>query len=256
MRWTASFLFVCLTLTTVGACSKEEPPEAKKPARIVVPITQAYRPDEPVRVVQEKAPEATVKDTAVAERVTLENQGHEASASSENPESSPEDEEGHYRVRAGESLWEIAGREEVYGDALKWPSLLRHNLGSLGGIETTADVVKKALPAGLDLEFVPSQRAADKLKGMDGALWAVNVLSSQTQEKIVPPTIGLIRSGYDAYITKAVVKGEEWMRLRVGFFTSRTAAEEEREKIINLLGHSHAWVVKINQKELEEYGGD
>ncbi|MEJ2726539.1 MAG: SPOR domain-containing protein [Deltaproteobacteria bacterium] len=254
MRRTACFLFVCLALTPLGACSKEEPPEARKPARIVVPIRQAYRPDKPVPAAQEKAPETTVKESDV-EGLTPESQNPEAVALYEEPENSREAEGGHYTVGEGESLWEIAGREEVYGDSLKWPSLLRHNMRPLSEIQTTADVMKKALPAGLDLEFVPSQEAADRVKGMDRALWAVNVLSSQKQEKIVPPSIGLIRSGYDAYITKADVKGEEWMRLRVGFFRSRAAAEEEREKILTLLGRTHAWVVKINQKELEEYGG-
>ena len=64
-----------------------------------------------------------------------------------------------------------------------------------------------------------------------------------------------MKSGYHTYITKATVKGEEWMRIRAGFFEKRSAAVSEGKKIMKILKNEKAWAVKIEKGELEEFGG-
>jgi hypothetical protein len=125
----------------------------------------------------------------------------------------------------------------------------------LGEIKTAEDLQHKVLPEGLDLKYATSEEAAEQSKNLDQNLWVVNVLSAQTLAKIVPPTIELIRHGYHAYVIGTNVKGEEWMRLRVGFFRNRAEAVEEGKKVLSLLHRTRNWVVKVNPKELEEFGG-
>jgi hypothetical protein len=80
-------------------------------------------------------------------------------------------------------------------------------------------------------------------------------VSATTNTKIIPPAIRLINNGYPAYITRAKVKGKDWIRLRVGFFKSRTEADTEGKKIMAMLKIADSWVTKAGKKELEEFGG-
>jgi hypothetical protein len=51
----------------------------------------------------------------------------------------------------------------------------------------------------------------------------------------LPTAIRLVNDGYPVYLTRAKVKGKDWMRLRVGFFKNRTEATTEAKKIMGLL---------------------
>lgn len=184
----------------------------------------------------------------------------------ETPDVVPEDEkpqkkqpvrevEGTYRVGKGDSLFKIAGREDVYGNPLKWPSLFRLNMSELNGMEISDDFEHKELPENLELRFVTSDEAADNMAKLDKKVWVVNALSSQTSKKIVPAAVKLMKNGYRVYISTAVVKGKEWMRLRVGFFGERARASAEGKKIRSLLESEGVWVASLGKQEVKEFGG-
>jgi hypothetical protein len=164
-------------------------------------------------------------------------------------------EDGHYKVRKGDSLFSIAGREDVYGDPIKWPSLFRLNMDQLSEIEALKGLNQEDLPEGLDLRFVTAQEAQKNLAKLGPKSWVVNVLSSRTPEKLLPPALKLMQNGYRVYIMTVEVKGEEWMRLRVGFFEDKSEAAEAGREIISVLNSGKPWIVKIDQRELEEFGG-
>jgi len=166
-----------------------------------------------------------------------------------------EDTEGIYRVRKGDSLFKIAGREEVYGNPFKWPSLFRLNMGELNEMAVSDDLEHRELPAGLGLRFVTPEEASDSRVKLGKRVWVVNALSSQTSKKIVPAAVKLMRNGYRVYISSAVVKGKKWMRLRVGFFGKREEASSEGKKIRSLLEADDAWIDRIGKQEIREFGG-
>jgi cell division septation protein DedD len=62
--------------------------------------------------------------------------------------------------------------------------------------------------------------------------------------------------GFPAYSIRAKVKGEDWIRVRVGFFNNRDeaqkAAPEINEKFI-LKGPY--WITKVSKKEMEDLLG-
>ena len=81
------------------------------------------------------------------------------------------------------------------------------------------------------------------------------MLSSRTSKKIVPAAVKLMKNGYRVYISSAVVKGQKWMRLRVGFFADRSKASESGKKIISLLKADGTWIAGLEEQEIKEFGG-
>jgi hypothetical protein len=166
-----------------------------------------------------------------------------------------EEMEGYYIVKKGESLYDVASREEVYGNRLKWPILYRSNIDTLGDLKTKRDISERALPEGLKLRVIDPDDVEENLEKRPNKRWAVNVLSTTTYEEIFPITTTLIKDGYTAYLTRATVKGKVWTRLRIGFFTSRAEADAQRERIEDLLDIDDSWIVKLPQEEFEEFAG-
>jgi LysM repeat protein len=161
----------------------------------------------------------------------------------------------YYIVKKGESLYDVASREDVYGNKLKWPILYRMNIDTLGDLKTEGDVVERALPEGLKLRILNPDEVEENLEKRPSAKWVVNVLSTTTNEKVVPITMTLIKNGHSAYITRTTIKGKVWTRLRVGFFTSKAEADAQRKRIRDLLHISDPWSVKLGPMEFAEFAG-
>jgi hypothetical protein len=161
----------------------------------------------------------------------------------------------YYIVKKGESLYDVASRDEVYGNRLKWPILYRFNIDTLGSLMTEGDIVEKALPEGLKLRIIGRDEVEENLERRSNAKWTVNVFSTTTNENIVPIAITLIKNGHTAYLTKTTIKGKVWTRLRVGFFASKEEASAQRERIKDLLHLGDPWSVKVGQEEFAEFAG-
>lgn len=163
-------------------------------------------------------------------------------------------EQGYYRVKKGDSLSDISALKDVYDDPLKWPSLYRLNLDTLSHMTIERGFENKELQEGLYLKFVTPEEAMKNLEKLEDKPWVVNVLSEKNFESIVPYAAKLIKNGYHVYITKANIKGDEWIRLRAGFFETSPKAVSAQKNIESILNIDNAWVVIIG-RELEEYGG-
>ena len=100
-----------------------------------------------------------------------------------------------------------------------------------------------------------ASEAADNRAKFGNTIYAVNVLSAETSAEIVPRTITLLKNGHNAYICTATVKGKEWMRLRAGFFKSRSEAVQAGKQISSALEGADMWVVKISNIEIRDYCG-
>ena len=264
------------------ACSKEEQKEVQTP-RVVVPITNHVREIPQVALTSESINnEPEERPTVVTETVSLEDEERHPDSPSliEKPEEQEviKEEDGYYKVQKGDSLSKVAGSENVYGNTLMWPSLFRLNMDRLGGMKVaeafdlkwsslfrlntdSSDGVNvlenfeaEELPEGLNLKFVTEKDAKENLAEVAQKIWVVSVISSQNMKSLVPPAITLMKNGYRVYISEARVKGQDWMRLRVGFFSTHQEATEEGEKIMSMLGEDETWVTRIAQSELENYG--
>ncbi len=267
-------------VAAVGEIPKKEAEELK-PAlaeRIPKTETEEVKPagvEEKVAPGQEKAPEKEgavakeaegvktalikeipkkqaeeVKPAGVEEKVA---QGPETTT--EEKETAEEEIGRYYIVKKGESLYDLTSRGDVYGNKLKWPILYRLNIDALGRLKTEGDVVERALPKGLKLRIVGPDDVKENLEKRPDRRWVVNVISTTTNEKIVPITITLIKNGYSAYLTQATIKGKVWTRLRVGFFASKAEADAQRKRIRDLLHIGDPWSVKLGPMEFAEFAG-
>ncbi len=162
--------------------------------------------------------------------------------------------EAFYQVRKNDSLSDIAGRREVYGDALKWPSLFRLNRVALEKMKVTESFAVEKLPEGLRLKYVSRDEAAERLVEVGDKLWVVDVVSAKALSGVVPPAILLLRKGHHAYLTKSQLAGEEWIRVRVGFFKDILEALKVSEEVKGVLNLSETPMpMKIDKKELERF---
>jgi len=160
------------------------------------------------------------------------------------------------KVRKNESLLDIAGRQDVYGDALKWPSLFRLNRDAMEKMKVTESFPMEKLPEGLRLKYVSREQASEKRAAMGDKLWAVDVGSAKAMPGLVPSAISLMRSGYPVYLIKSQLAGEEWVRLRVGFFKDILEALKAGEDIKSLLKTPDTPIpIKIDKKEFEQFAG-
>jgi hypothetical protein len=162
---------------------------------------------------------------------------------------------GYYTVKPGEGLSEIAARDEVYGDPLKWPILYFYNMNKIGELQLVEGFLNRGLPEGENLRIITPREAREHPRWRTECIYAVNVLSARSQKGLISSAIRLMREGYPVYITSATVEGMKWMRLRVGFFKSMIEASLERTKINDLLRIHNSWITEVGQEELEEFGG-
>lgn len=254
-----SILSLSLALFLLASgCSKEEqsPAPTEKPKvvkRIVKPEPESRETEQPVA---EAAPSPEENSREVTQPpVSPEKEGVLPVSGNTDPPPPSDQAEGYYTVEEGESLAIIAGKEEVYGDPLKWPILCRYDPEELAPIAMDKGFPYKALPKGLRLKVIGREEAQKNIKARAEYIWVVNVMSSMSMEEIEVPAIRLIKEGYPVYITRVKVKGKDWMRLRAGFFKSRTEAEKIGKKVISLLNFRDLWVTKAGKSEIEEFGG-
>lgn len=250
-----SVLVICLvTFIVWGQYARNEQPVVQKPKQVIrmkMPVRRAVFVGDKTGIAHEEKKTTAIKDAAFNKK----------SPDSLKEEKKPEKKklvktkDGYYKVRKGDSLFKVAGLKDVYGNPMKWPSLFRLNMGGLSGMGLSDDFEHKELPAGIGLRFVKSDEAAENLTELGKKVWVVNVLSSRTSKKIVPAALKLMKNGYRVYISSAVVKGQKWMRLRVGFFGDRPKATAAGKKIMSVLEADDAWVAKLGELELKEFGG-
>jgi tetratricopeptide (TPR) repeat protein len=165
-------------------------------------------------------------------------------------------ETGYYTVGENESLYDIAGRKDVYDNPMKWPSLYRLNMNMLEDMEVTENFEYQELVEGLELKIVTLEEASERLMKLGEKMWVVHVRSTLEIENIVPTAVRLMNEGYHVYMSKATVKGKEWTRLRVGFFRDRPEAAKAREKIVSYMDSTRdSWVTKVPKSEFEKFGG-
>jgi LysM repeat protein len=264
---------VCLFVFVFG-CSGEDqssgpPPSPKVVQTIKQPLPEQAQapveaeekkseqaPDEKPATPKEKPP-VTSKDEALERPSTVMPQGPAAekpSAPAKAAQETPE-KPGYYVVKKGDTLSKVASRQDTMRDPLKWPILLRLNLDKLSALTNGEDFATRELPTGIELRYITPREAKEGLKKPSESRWVVNVISASTEAEIVPPAVILSRQGYPVYITRAYVKGKDYLRLRVGFFESGKEAREQGEKIRSLLNLQDFWATKADDVEYEEVAG-
>lgn len=295
MRVPAFIVPVCVFCSILSlGCSREDEPSASPPSPKVVQTikqlppeqvtTPAAKPDQkspqaqadmpaqpaekPEGANQSEAPGKPAGGVSVTEAPVVETPPAPAKSESEETgsreseapdtkvqEPKAEEEKGYYAVKKGDSLVEIASRKDTMQDPLKWPILLRLNRDKLGDLPVGEGLATWELSPGTKLRFITPSQAKEGLKRPPGSLWVVNVISTPKEAEIVTPAATLAKKGYPVYITRANVKGTDYLRLRVGFFTDKKEASAAAEQIRDLLKLKDFWITKATNTEYQEVAG-
>ncbi len=240
-----------------GACSQDEKPlPSSQTHKIVKAISKApgLAKAEKPRTNESSKPETEEKSGAETKPAALEERELKR-PKIVTEETLPRRETGYYVVKKGDTLTSVAARKDVYGNPLKWPILGRHNLDELNPMSTAEDWPDRALPEGMKLRFFTRDEAQNNLKERGKKEWAVNVLSNPDKKEVVPVVVRLIRAGFPVYITRANIRGTNYMRVRIGFFAKKTKADAEGKRLMEVLKLSDFWTLKAEEEEVREFGG-
>ncbi len=248
-------VILIVTLFLFPACSKpaKEQAECKRP-KIIMPIKSRMQTADTPKETNGKKPFVQEKHElhpAPVQQIMIPeiNEGPIA------PPQSNHAKTGIYQTIAGDTLFTIAGKNEIYGNYIKWPSLYRLNKHKLTSLDNHNNLPLLKLPPGLSLNFITPEKAAENLRNLNDRLQAINVLSAKTDKKIIPEAIRLMDNGYLVYITNIMVSGKKWFRLRVGFFRDREHADLEIEKISRITNNNNIWVSAVTESEREQFAG-
>lgn len=255
---------VCLFFFILGpACSRDDPPtglsSAPKVVQTIQPLPEPMeapgaeekqKPGPP----QEELP-AVTKGLEDEEASSAKEAKASADAKAERAAKTDPAKAGTYVVKKGDTLAGVAARPDIMQDPLKWLILLRLNRDKLGSQPIAVDFAARELSPGMELRFISTRQAKEGAGKAPGPMWVVNVMSASDVAEIVPPAILLARQGYPAYITRAYVKGKDYLRLRVGFFPNKSEAFEQGEKVRKLLGFEEFWATRVDDVEYEEVAG-
>jgi hypothetical protein len=240
-----------------GACSQDKKPlPSPQTHKIVKPISKASV------VIEEKTPQIDEsskpkpEEKGVAETTpatVIERELERPKIVTE--EALPKEEGGYYLVKKGDTLAGIAGKEDVYGDPLRWPILVRYNVDVLNRMSSVEDLPDRVLPEGINLKILTQDEVKDNLEERGRRQWAVNVLSSPNMKEVIPVVVRLVRVGFPVYITRAKVKGTDYMRVRVGFFAEKAEADAEGKRLVEVLKLPDFWTIEAREEEVQEFGG-
>ena len=121
-------------------------------------------------------------------------------------------------------------------------------------MKRTENLPAEKLPEGLRVKYVSRDEASERLVEAADKLWVVDVASTKSMNAIVPQAILLMSKGYCAYLTKSQLAGEEWLRLRVGFYKDILESLRVSEEVKTLLKMSETPMpMKIDKKESERF---
>lgn len=254
-------LFLVLFLALSGCSNEKELPLGEEKIKVVRTINKPPpKKDEKAVILEQAVPKVEASPLESPEEVKAEVETVTSEADLASPavveDVSSEGEGAPFvDVEKGDTLSSVAAREDIYGDPLKWPILYRMNKEVLDSMEGGAIHPGKEIVPGTKLKLIDPQKSAKKLLERSDHTWVVNVMSSPLEEEIFPVAISLINKGFPVYITRAKVKNKEWLRLRVGFFATKTEADVEGKKIMHMLNLSDSWTTRIKEEELSEFGG-
>lgn len=162
-----------------------------------------------------------------------------------------------YPTEKGDTLRQIAGRQDVLRDPLRWIYLYRLNRDELARLKVPpARLADAPLPAGLNIIYISLEEARKQaVRKAAGRSWVVNLYSSTQAREVEALAVRLADEGFNAYISRLYSKKNTWYRLRAGFFWNHEQASEAGRQMITLLGLPKFWVLRAQVKEVQEYSG-
>ena len=81
--------------------------------------------------------------------------------------------------------------------------------------------------------------------------YVINAASFSGKTKALKFRSKLLKQGFNAYITVAVVKGKTWYRVRIGFYATKKDADRAAKRLT--LKEASPWISKVSKREVLKY---
>lgn len=163
-----------------------------------------------------------------------------------------------YKIEQGDTLWTIAGKDEVLDDPEGWWYLLKSNKKIIKSTYKKDGKWYVIIPTGHTL-VIPTRDEIKKInKDEKKSLlhpWAVQVYSSKSQQNVKDFLNKIHKQGYLAYMTHIKLNNEDWYRLRIGFFSTEDEARKVGEKVVTDFNMEGFWTVLPSKGEVNAHIG-
>jgi hypothetical protein len=169
-------------------------------------------------------------------------------------QASPQKRDTYYTVEPGDTMWEIAGLPQVYGDHEMWRVLYLANPEVIEYFYRKKEVPYVILTKGVRLR-VPEKGQAEKLltSVVDTKLWVVQ-LSANLNLPYALATADRIKSaGAYVYVMEDISTYPTWYVTRVGFFESKDEAHASAKVILSETGLTEYFVRSASDHEIQNY---
>ena len=244
MKFAYTMLSILVTLFIVSGCSEEKPETYKSKNIVRKAIEKPVSKTDDWEETQKEISDIVSKD--IDRRIEQETAKEEIL---------PEEKPDIYITKQGDTLSDISAKADIYNHPLKWPVLYRDNAEALSSIKYKDNFFKADLPAGIELRIIPEEEVQKNLEYRVGNYYVANIISSPYMKEIAPQVVKLIDAGYFVYITRTMIDGRDWYRIRAGFYRTRSEASREGDKIKADLKIPDIWTVKIGDEEFHDFGG-
>ncbi len=242
MKFLCTMLFILVALFFIPGCSSEEPDnyEVKNVVRKAV-----KKPPKTADIHEETKKEiSSLIEKDIDKRISQETLKNQALSTHKSD---------IYETEEGDTLMSVSGKNDIYGNPLKWPLLYRDNPEEFFRNKDESSLFETSLSAGMKLKISPHNKA--ELTGNDTTVYVINIVSSPHMKKLAPLVVKLIDDGYYVYLTETMLQGDKWYRLRAGFYRTRSEAERAGEKLKKILRIKDTWTTKIENEEFLDFGG-
>jgi len=164
-----------------------------------------------------------------------------------------------YQTESGDTLRKISANPRIYGDPLKWPLIYFFNQIGLRQFRTTpTGFANYPLPSNTLLAILLPDDAKIRIKTthpLPPNTWVINLYSAQDESEADALVIRLLDEKFFTYLTEKTIKGKKWVRVRVGFYSDKVAAENWGQKLIRQFKLDDFWVTRISDSEAAEFSG-
>ena len=133
---------------------------------------------------------------------------------------------GEHVVQEGENLWAIIRKGKLLNNPWQWKQVVDQNRGKIDSVmysDVTGDWTV-LIETGTELRVEPKD--STPATGKAPKKYALQVLSVPPEEsqRAFDTAKAILKSGHFAYLVRTKVEGQEFLRVRIGFFDNKPAA--------------------------------
>jgi cell division protein FtsN len=245
-KWALSLLLLLLVVAVLGGAyffrhgDRQPPPTLEPTRKKVKKIPQAKVTPPPV-------PAAGASQPEIASEATI------LPTTQIKQESKP-GKERYYQVKAGDTLWKIAGLPEVYEDSTQWEILYLANPEQIVAFYRKSSAPYVIMVPGISL-WVPALDQVEKLLDVEAMdrFWVVQLSANLNIRYALDLVTKLNCFGSRLYVMEKASGHQTWHLVRMGFYSNKDEAHDRAKAVLKQAGLTEYLVFPASPHEIRHH---